>query len=69
MTMIGCPCSLDDARHHFIIITAFPVITVALVLPDFDRLFGAHFLCWHAGATPILWQHLFWLFGHPGSTS
>src|SRR5213079_249913 len=31
----------------------------------FDRFFGAHFYVHEAGATPILWQHLFWLFGHP----
>jgi len=31
----------------------------------FDRFFGTHFYVREAGATPILWQHLFWLFGHP----
>src|SRR5438309_1993398 len=50
---------------QFLIITAFPVITVALVIPMFDRLFGTHFYLTSAGGTPILWQHLFWLFGHP----
>src|SRR5438128_7921109 len=50
---------------QFLIITAFPVITVGLVFLMFDRFFGAHFYVHEAGATPILWQHLFWLFGHP----
>src|SRR5439155_651763 len=46
-------------------ITAFPVITVGLAFLIFDRFFGTHFYVREAGATPILWQHLFWLFGHP----
>jgi cytochrome c oxidase subunit 1 len=50
---------------QFLIITAFPVITVALVFLMFDRFFGTHFYVPQAGATPVLWQHLFWLFGHP----
>ena len=50
---------------QFLVITAFPVITVALVFLMFDRFFGAHFYVVQAGASPILWQHLFWLFGHP----
>jgi len=49
----------------FLIITAFPVITVALVLLMFDRFFGTHFYLTSAGGDPVLWQHLFWLFGHP----
>src|SRR5256885_15885626 len=50
---------------NFLIITAFPVITVGLLFLMFDRFFGTHFYVREAGATPILWQHLFWLFGHP----
>src|SRR5207244_10993275 len=49
----------------FLIITAFPVITVALVLLMFDRFFGTHFYLPAAGGDPVLWQHLFWIFGHP----
>jgi len=44
---------------------AFPVITVALVLLLFDRLAGTSFYVPANGADPLLWQHLFWLFGHP----
>jgi cytochrome c oxidase subunit 1 len=50
---------------QFLVITAFPVITVGLVFLMFDRFFGTHFYIAEAGATPLLWQHLFWLFGHP----
>ncbi len=49
----------------FLIILAFPVITVALVFLLFDRFTGTHFFIPSGGADPLLWQHLFWLFGHP----
>jgi cytochrome c oxidase subunit 1 len=49
----------------FLIILAFPVITVALVFLLFDRFFGTNFYVPANGADPLLWQHLFWLFGHP----
>jgi cytochrome c oxidase subunit 1 len=49
----------------FLIVLAFPVITVALFLLMFDRFFGTNFYIPAAGGDPILWQHLFWLFGHP----
>ena len=50
---------------QFLIILAFPVITVALVFLLFDRFFGTNFYTIAAGADPLLWQHLFWIFGHP----
>jgi cytochrome c oxidase subunit 1 len=50
---------------QFIIVTAFPVITVALVFLMFDRFFGTNFYSVAAGGDVLLWQHLFWLFGHP----
>jgi cytochrome c oxidase subunit 1 len=49
----------------FLTLFAVPVITVALVLLTFDRTFGAHFFDPAFGGDPVLWQHLFWLFGHP----
>jgi cytochrome c oxidase subunit 1 len=49
----------------FLIILAMPVITVALFQLLFDRLFSANFFNVAAGGTPLLWQHMFWLFGHP----
>ena len=50
---------------QFLLLFAIPVITVALFLLSFDRLFGANFFNVAAGADPLLWQHLFWIFGHP----
>jgi len=49
----------------FLLVTAIPVVAVALILLAFDRFFGANFFAVTAGGDPILWQHLFWLFGHP----
>jgi cytochrome c oxidase subunit 1 len=49
----------------FLIILAFPVITVALIFLLFDRFTGTNFFQVSANADPLLWQHLFWLFGHP----
>jgi len=49
----------------FLIIFAMPVIAVALVELTFDRLFEANFFNAAAGGNPLLWQHMFWLFGHP----
>jgi cytochrome c oxidase subunit I len=50
---------------QFLLVLAFPVITIALVFLQFDRFFGTNFYTTTAGADPLLWQHLFWIFGHP----
>src|SRR6476469_5181076 len=50
---------------QFLLVLAFPVITIALVFLQFDRFFGTNFYTVAAGADPLLWQHLFWVFGHP----
>ncbi len=50
---------------QFLLLFALPVITVALVLLSFDRTFDANFFNVAMGADPLLWQHLFWIFGHP----
>src|SRR3954453_8767247 len=50
---------------QFLLLFAIPVITVALFLLSFDRLFSTNFFNVAAGSDPLLWQHLFWLFGHP----
>jgi cytochrome c oxidase subunit I len=48
-----------------LMLLAFPPITVALILLLFDRFFGTSFYLPAGGGSPILWQHLFWIFGHP----
>jgi cytochrome c oxidase subunit I len=50
---------------QFLLVLAFPVITIALVFLQFDRFFGTTFYLTSAGGDPLLWQHLFWIFGHP----
>jgi cytochrome c oxidase subunit 1 len=49
----------------FLLIFAFPSITVGLILMMFDRFFGTNFYYAPNGGDPLLWQHLFWIFGHP----
>ena len=48
-----------------LLLLAFPVITVALILLMIDRFFGTSFYVPAGGGDPVLWQHLFWIFGHP----
>jgi cytochrome c oxidase subunit I len=48
-----------------IIIFAFPPFTVALLMLMFDRVFGAQFFNATSGSNVLLWQHVFWTFGHP----
>ncbi len=49
----------------FLVVFAFPPLTIALFQVIMDRSFGTLFYVPEAGALPILWQHLFWIFGHP----
>ena len=48
-----------------LLIMAFPAITIALILLMMDRWVGTGFYATAAGGDPMLWQHLFWVFGHP----
>ncbi|MDX2377260.1 cbb3-type cytochrome c oxidase subunit I [Microbacterium sp. LRZ72] len=49
----------------FMIIAAFVPLTVATVLLELDRTVGTAFFDSDVGGSPLLWQHLFWIFGHP----
>jgi cytochrome c oxidase subunit 1 len=49
----------------FLLLFAMPIIAVALFQLMFDRVYEANFFNPAAGGDPLLWQHLFWLFGHP----
>src|SRR6058998_24552 len=49
----------------FLLVLAMPFLTVAGVLLLFDRLAGTNFFSVGEGADPLLWQYLFWFFGHP----
>lgn len=48
-----------------LILFAFPPLTVGLFLMLFDRMFGAKFFEVAMGGNTIIWEHLFWIFGHP----
>jgi cytochrome c oxidase subunit I+III len=47
------------------IIIAMPPLMVASLMLELDRAVGTHFFNAAAGGDPLLWQHLFWFFGHP----
>lgn len=48
-----------------LILFAFPPLTVALAMMMLDRLFGTGFFVPDLGGNTIIWEHLFWIFGHP----
>ena len=50
---------------NFLLLLSLPVITIALVQIMFDRHFGTAFFDPTGGGSVLLWQHLFWVFGHP----
>ncbi|MDQ0227041.1 cytochrome c oxidase subunit I [Metabacillus niabensis] len=48
-----------------LILFAFPALTVGLALLMFDRLFGTAFFDAGLGGNTVIYEHLFWIFGHP----
>ncbi|MGZ5015218.1 MAG: cytochrome c oxidase subunit I [Methylobacter sp.] len=44
---------------------AVPAVSLAFLLLWMDRQVGTHFFDESGGGSPLLWQHLFWMFGHP----
>ena len=75
MTMMRVPIfSWATLITSILIVMAFPAITIALALLSFDRFVGTNFFSAFnlvdgtlisTGGDPLLWQHLFWVFGHP----
>ncbi|MFN3975314.1 MAG: cytochrome c oxidase subunit I [Dehalococcoidia bacterium] len=66
MTFMRMPLMVWALTVVFIlVIFAFPVLTVALIFLWFDRFYGTRFFDPAAGGNVFLWQHLFWVFGHP----
>jgi cytochrome c oxidase subunit I+III len=49
----------------FMIVFGFPPVIAATMLMELERAFGWPFFIASQGGDPVLWQHLFWLFGHP----
>jgi cytochrome c oxidase subunit 1 len=65
MTMFRMPIfTWNTLITSILVLMVFPIFAAALLALEADRAFGAHvFDPAHGG--PILWQHLFWFFGHP----
>ena len=51
--------------NAFIILMALPVLNAGLAMLLIDRLLDGHFFLPQGGGHPVLWQHIFWAFGHP----
>ncbi|HYX79182.1 MAG TPA: cytochrome c oxidase subunit I [Actinomycetota bacterium] len=54
-----------ELAFAFTVIFGLPPLTVANVFLELERKFGFHFFDVAGGGDPVLWQHLFWIFGHP----
>ncbi len=51
--------------NAFLILGAFPVLNAGLAMILIDRLLNAHFFLSATGGSEVMWQHIFWTFGHP----
>src|SRR5258707_15525829 len=50
---------------NFMILLALPALSAAQIMLLIDRYLGGHFFDTHSGGSAGLWQHFFWIFGHP----
>src|SRR5487761_1114116 len=66
MTMFRVPIfTWNMVVTGILILIAFPVLTAAIIMLWADRHLGTHFFTVAGGGVPVLWQNLFWFFGHP----
>ena len=66
MTMFRMPIfTWNMLVTSVLVLIAFPMLTSAAAMLLADRHLGAHIFDPAGGGQPILWQHLFWFFGHP----
>ncbi|MFI6103326.1 cytochrome c oxidase subunit I [Streptomyces sp. NPDC051310] len=65
MTMFRMPVfTWNVLLTSVLVLLAFPVLAAALLCLESDRTFGSHIFAPESGGA-LLWQHLFWFFGHP----
>ena len=50
---------------NFMILLALPALSAAQIMLVIDRYLGGHFFDTQAGGSAVIWQHFFWIFGHP----
>ena len=66
MTLGRMPIYLwSTLSTSFVIVFSLPALTAACLMLELDRRVGTHFFDPNGGGSSLLWQHLFWLFGHP----
>ncbi|MEQ2525430.1 cytochrome aa3 quinol oxidase subunit I [Robertmurraya yapensis] len=66
MTLMKMPMfTWSTLVANLIIVTVFPVLTVALAMGTMDRLFATNFFTSSNGGMDMLWANLFWVWGHP----
>ena len=66
MTLMRMPLSVWALFITAILaILAVPILAGAIIMLLFDQVVGTHFYLPSGGGQPLLWQHLFWFFGHP----
>lgn len=66
MTLMRMPMFVwTSLCSMFLIISVFPILTIALLLLSLDRAFGMHFFTTDAGGNAMLYTNLIWMWGHP----
>jgi cytochrome aa3-600 menaquinol oxidase subunit I len=66
MTLMKMPMfTWSTLVANLIVVTVFPILTVALAMGTMDRLFGTHFFTIDNGGMDMLWANIFWVWGHP----
>ena len=66
MTFFRMPLLMySTGTTSFLSLLALPALTAACIFLELERQWGFHFFDPRKGGDPILWQHLFWFFGHP----
>jgi cytochrome c oxidase subunit I+III len=66
MTLSRMPLFMySTGTTSFAVVFSLPALTVACVFLELERRWGFHFFAPTDNGNPLLWQHLFWFFGHP----